>query len=185
MIWLLKLYPPGWRRRYGRELADLIGAQRFSIGTIIDLLAGAIDAWIYTQTAALRLGPFGPRSGQAPVRAAPAAEGDDNMLAKMMKFRCAGYGPSVTAVDQWKSLGVTLGLTVVLTLGWMWLHLRVGDNPYVDSLSLMPFLAALFVGMRYTYLKGRSATTQAVFVVGNLVLLTAFFLLVGWISARL
>lgn len=172
MTWLLKLYPPGWRRRYGDELADLIGAQRFSIGTVIDLMAGAIDAWIHPEMA-------------VPVRNAPAAEGGETMFARMMKLRCAGYGPDVTKADQWTSAGVTVGLTVALTLGWMWLHVRLGDNPYVDSLSLMPFLAAILIGMRYTYLKGRSGTTQAIFVAGNLALLTGFFLLVGWISARL
>jgi hypothetical protein len=172
VIWLLRLYPPGWRRRYGEELADLISAQRFSIGTIIDVLAGAIDAWIDPQLA-------------APVRTTPAAEGGDNMFAKMMKLRCAGYGPDVTRADQWKSVGVMLGLTVVLSLAWMRLHMWLGDNPYVDSLSLMPFLAAFFISMRYTYLKGRSATTQAIFVVGNLALLTVFFLVAGWIAGRL
>jgi len=170
-MWLLKLYPPGWRRRYGDELAVLIGSARFSIGTVVDLVAGAIDAWLHPHMA----------------RAMPAqaAKGETPMLAKMMKFRCAGYGPDVTAADQWKSLGVALGGTVVLTLGWMWLHTRFGDNPYVDSLSMMPFLAALLVSMRYTYLKGRSLATQTVFVVGNLALLAAFFLAVGWISSRL
>lgn len=172
MMWLLKLYPPGWRRRYGHEFLELVGAQRFSIGMAIDVMAGAIDAWIHPQMSAV-------------VRHAPAQQGEEKMLARMMKLRCAGYGPNVTASDQWKSAGVMLGLTVLLTLGWMWLHARAGDNPYLDALSLMPFLAALLASMRYTYLKGRSAATQAIFIGGNLALLTAFFLAMGWIAARL
>ena len=107
------------------------------------------------------------------------------MLAKMMQFRCAGYGPNVTTSDQWKSAGVMLGLTVVLTLGWMWLRARIGDNPYTDALSMLPVMTALLVSMRYTYLKGRPAATQTVFIAGDLALLTAFFLVIGWISARL
>jgi hypothetical protein len=67
----------------------------------------------------------------------------------------------------------------------MWLHARMGDNPYSDSLSLLPLIAALLFGMRYTYLKGRSGWTQAIFIGGNLALLTGFFLLVGWIASRL
>jgi len=169
MTWLLKLYPPGWRRRYGHELVELVGAQRFSIGLVVDVIAGAIDAWIHPQMSAV----------------VPAQSGGDTMLAKMMRFRCAGYGPHVTPSDQWKSVGVVLGLTVVLTLGWMWLHVRIGDNPYTDALSMMPVMTALLVSMRYTYLKGRSAATQAIFIAGNLALLTVFFLAMGWIGARL
>ena len=52
MTWLLKLYPPGWRRRYGDEFTQLIAAQSFSLATTIDVLAGAIDAWINPQMAA-------------------------------------------------------------------------------------------------------------------------------------
>ena len=50
MTWLIKLYPPAWRRRYGRELSDLIAAQPASVGTAIDLVAGAIDAWFNPQS---------------------------------------------------------------------------------------------------------------------------------------
>jgi hypothetical protein len=171
MTWLLKLYPPAWRRRYGDEFLELVGAQRFSFGNAIDVMAGAIDAWIHPQMSAM-------------VPRAPTEGGEPNMLARM-KFRCAGYGPNVSATDQWKSLAAMLAGTVVLTLGWMWAHRQMGDNPYVDSLSLMPFLAAMLFSLRYTYLKERSAATQAVFVAGNVLLLTAFFLVVGWISARL
>jgi hypothetical protein len=27
VIWLIKLYPPAWRRRYDREMAELIASQ--------------------------------------------------------------------------------------------------------------------------------------------------------------
>ena len=172
MTWLLKLYPPGWRRRYGDEFVALIGAQRFSLATTIDVIAGAIDAWISPQTTA------------APPKAL-AGNGEEKMFARMLKFRCAGYGPNVTSSDQWKSAIATVGGTLVLTLAWMGVHVKVGDNPYTDSLSLMPFLVALLFGMRWTYLKGRSALTQTIFIAGNMAVLTAIFLIAGWISARL
>lgn len=172
MSWLLNLYPPRWRRRYGEEFRTLLGAQPFSIGTTIDVISGAIDAWIYPQMMAV-------------AQTAPAAEGGEKMLAKTLRFRCAGYGPEVTRVDQWKGLAVMLGVTIVLTLGWMSLHVRSDDNPYVDSFSLMPFLIGLLLSMRYTNLKGRSALTQAVFIGGSIAMLTVLFGLVGWITARM
>jgi hypothetical protein len=172
MTWLLNLYPRRWRRRYGEEFRALLGAQPFSIGAMIDVISGAIDAWIYPQM-------------MVAVQTVAAAEGEQNMLAKTMRFRCAGYGPEVTRADQWKSLAVMVGVTIVLSLGWMWLHVRSGDNPYVDSFSLMPFLIGLLLSMRYTNLKARSAQTQAVFIAGSIMMLTLLFALVGWITARM
>jgi hypothetical protein len=78
-----------------------------------------------------------------------------------------------------------LGGTMVLTLVWMRLHAVYGDNPYVDSFSLMPFLVAFLLSLPLTSLKGRSRAAQAVFVGASLVLLSVMFLLAGLISARL
>ena len=50
MTWLIWLYPPAWRRRYGRELLELITTQPGSFGTAIDLVAAAIDAWLNPQS---------------------------------------------------------------------------------------------------------------------------------------
>ena len=38
MTWLLKLYPPRWRRRYGKEFVALIASQRFSLVTVLDII---------------------------------------------------------------------------------------------------------------------------------------------------
>jgi hypothetical protein len=171
MTWLLKLYPPRWRRRYGDEFRVLIGTQRFSIGNSIDLIAGAIDAWINPQ--------FATALTPATVK------GDESMQGKQMMLRCAGFGPEVTKADQWKSLAVTLGATVVLYAGWLWLHVRMRDNPYVDSFSLMPMLLGWMVSVRHTYLKGRSGPTQTIFIGGTIALMTLFFALIGWITARM
>ena len=55
MRWLLKLYPPAWRRRYEDEMAALLEDQRAGRRTVIDLIRGAADAWI--------IGPRGPLGG--------------------------------------------------------------------------------------------------------------------------
>jgi hypothetical protein len=64
-------------------------------------------------------------------------------------------------------------------------HIRIGDNTYVDSLSLMTFIIPLLFSMRYTYLKKRPASVQAVFVIGFSVLIAGFMLGAGWIAAQL
>ena len=50
MTWLLKLYPPRWRRRYGEEFLALIAPQPFSLATALDIVGGAIDAWTQPQS---------------------------------------------------------------------------------------------------------------------------------------
>jgi len=61
----------------------------------------------------------------------------------------------------------------------------VVDNAYVDALSPLPFLFALNYSMRYTYLKGRPASVQVVFI-GGVTLINALILLAaGWVAAQL
>jgi hypothetical protein len=172
MTVLLKLYPPSWRRRYGEELGALIDAQPVSIGNTIDVISGAIDAWIHPQLIAI-------------IQPATTAKGEKPMSAENLRFRCAGYQPHITRTDQRKSAATMLIATVVLSLGWMWLHVRTHGAPYVDAFSLMPFLAGWLLSMRYTYLKERSGPAQAIFMAGSIGILTLLFGLAGWITSRI
>ncbi|MGH2517241.1 MAG: hypothetical protein ACRDHP_16450, partial [Ktedonobacterales bacterium] len=47
MHWLLSLYPPAWRSRYGDELAALLEATRLSPFVFLDVLLGALDAHLH------------------------------------------------------------------------------------------------------------------------------------------
>ena len=172
MTWLLKLYPPRWRRRYGQELKELVAAQPFSIAAVIDIIAGAIDAWIYPQLS----------TGH---RATPDTKGEAAMVAKMMQLKCAGYGPKVTTADALKGAGVTLGGTVVTLLLVRSARQQFDANSYIESLLLMAFFVPVLLGLRHTSLKGRSGTVQAIFIVGMIVVLAAMFLIATWIGAQL
>ncbi|MEP6872688.1 MAG: hypothetical protein ABI939_12685 [Anaerolineaceae bacterium] len=48
----------------------------------------------------------------------------------------------------------------------------------------MPLFVSLLVGMRYTYLKGRSGSVQTLFIAGTIAMLTLIFGLVGWVTSR-
>ena len=100
MTWLIRLYPPAWRRRYGRELAELLAAQPTSFRTAVDLVAGAVDAWL------------NPQSSTAVTTA--DAKGAGAMLPKMLQLRCGGYGPDVTTADNLKAAAMTIGGTLAL-----------------------------------------------------------------------
>ena len=49
-MWLLRLYPRRWRERYGDEMAALLEAARVGPRDRLDLVGGAIDAWIHPPT---------------------------------------------------------------------------------------------------------------------------------------
>jgi hypothetical protein len=167
---LLTLYPPRWRRRYGAEVAELIAAQPFSIRASADLIAGAIDAWINPQLAAA--GAAKPEG----------MKGEVSMIARTMQLKCAGYGPEISAIDTAKSTTVMLGGTLFLALRYLWSVWQFGKNPYLTALSPMAYFLPMLISLRWTALKGRSAPTQAIFIGGFSAGLTAFFLLVEWIS---
>lgn len=171
MTWLLALYPPRWRRRYGDELRALIGSRPVSLHASIDLIAGAIDAWLEPQ--------------RIPVQPAPAGKEGVTMIGTMMKLGCAGSGPRVTREDAWKSAAVSLGGTLLLTALWMTLHIRLGDRTYLDAFLGMAFLVPYLFSLRYTSLKGRSLATQSIFIGGMILVLTLIFGAAGWIASKI
>jgi hypothetical protein len=170
MTWLLRLYPRLWRRRYGDEVALMLAEQGFSLATSVDLIAGAIDVWLHP-------------SATMAVAAAGSDVKEKTMTSGIAKLNCAALlSPNVTKADQWRALGMTIGLTVVLSLAWMALHVRTHDNPYVDSLSMMPIVTSWLFGMRYTYLKDRGWAVQAAFIGGFSAVVAAILLGAGWVS---
>lgn len=151
MTWLLKLYPPRWRRRYGKEFLALIAPQRFSLVTVLDIVGGAIDAW--TQPQSHLAAPAGAHT-----------EGDTNMLAKMTRLRCAGYGTKMTTVDALKGAGVVLGGTLLSVVLAGWMERQGGDPMYARALTANGWLLSFVFSMRWTTLKGWPGRTQAIFI---------------------
>ena len=168
MTWLLKLYPPRWRQRYGAELTALVAAQPFSLGAAFDLMAGAVDAWLHPQLAAADT---------------MAVKGDATMMARMMRLKCAGYGPGVTADDKARSRTVNIAGSFLLAVLGVWSQWQFKGNFYVTSLLPMAFWLPYLFSLRYTALKGRTARTQTILIAGLGTALTVFCLLVGWIGS--
>jgi hypothetical protein len=174
MTWLLRLYPPAWRRRYGDEVAEMLAGRPFSPGSAIDLVAGAIDVWLH------------PSATLAAAAAAQPEAEEKTMPNRIARLNCAAMlGPDVTKADHQKAAAVTIGGTFVLTLAWMAVRARVGDNDYSDALSVLPFIVSMLFSMRYTYLKHRPASVQAAFVGGFTLVVAAILLASGWVAGRL
>jgi hypothetical protein len=172
VTWLLRLYPRAWRRRYGEEVAEMLAGRPFSLAAAIDLVAGAIDVWLH---------PAATLAASAHINAE-----ENNMLTRIARFDCAAMlGADVTKADHGKAAIVTIAGTIVLTLAWMAVRARIGDNDYVDSISVLLFLVPMLFSMRYTYLKHRPASVQAMFIGGLSLIVTAIMLASGWLASQL
>ncbi len=164
MTWLLYLYPPRWRQRYGEEFVSLIASQRFSLLTVIDIIGGAIDAWTQPQTHL--------------AAAAAQGEGETTMLAKQMRLRCAGYGKTPTMTDSMIGAAVIIGGTLLSVLIGGWMQRRSIAPDYAEALLINGWLIAFILSMPVTALKGWPMRTQAIFMGGLLVVLLGL----AWIN---
>lgn len=63
---LLALYPRSWRLRYGEEIAAMLGEERLSLGLVVDLILGAIDAHLHPELAGPVLAAAGGGTLAAP-----------------------------------------------------------------------------------------------------------------------
>jgi hypothetical protein len=169
VTWLIKLYPPSWQRRYGREMAELIASQPASFGMAIDLVAAAIDAWL------------NPQSSSAAIAA--DAKGAGAMVPKMLQLKCAGEGPEITTADSGNAAAVMIGGTIVLVIALTWATEQFGHNRYLDSLFSVSWILPMLFGLRYTSLKGRSGWVQAIFIAGNAAAVLGIVLLAAWMTS--
>jgi len=167
VTWLIRLYPSAWRRRYGRELAELLATQPASFRTAIDLVAGAVDAWL------------NPQTSTAAMAADPKGEA---MVAKMLKLRYTGNGSDYTRADALKAGGVTIGGTLALVLALTWAMARYGKNDYLVAFLAVSWIVPLLFSQRYTDLKGRSGRVQAVLIGGPAAIVIAIVLGSVWLN---
>lgn len=165
------LYPPRWRRRYGKEFVALIASQRFSFLTVLDVIGGAIDAWMQPQS-------------HLAADAAAHSEGETIMLAKLMRLRCEGHGEKPTTADAAKGAVVILGGTALSVLVATWMQRRSANPVLTQTLMNSGWLIAVVLSMPYHSLKGWPARTQAVFM-GVLLALVVSLIFGGvWINNR-
>jgi hypothetical protein len=168
VTWLIRLYPPAWRRRYGHELADLLDGQPASFRTSVDLIAGAVDAWL------------NPQSSTAITSA--DAKGGGTMLPRMLQLKCRGYAPGVTKADSFKAAAVTIGGSLALVVVLLAAIARYGKNPYFDSFMALGWLVPFLFSQHYTTCKGRPARVQAVLIGVPVMVVMAIALGTGWLN---
>ena len=152
----LRLYPRPWRNRYGDEMRQLLRSQPGSIRSVIDLLAGAVDA------------RFNPQLARA--AAGAPAEG----MRTMSRSLCAIEG--VTARDQWRSAAWMIGGSLVMVLFSIGLKLRIGPNAVSEAFLNSAFFASMMLSMECTYLKRYSRVARMAMSIGGAVLIVLIML---------
>jgi hypothetical protein len=124
---LLRLYPRSWRERYGGEFLALLEKEGTGPRVVLNVLAGAFDAWISPRVHAaepLLSGPIGPRVLLIPP--------DRPALATHVLFTEPGKRPAVSP-----AVAIALALTMFgLLFGLSGLAARVwGDAFAVRALE--------------------------------------------------
>ena len=145
---LVRLYPRAWRQRYGPEMRELLAAEKPSLRTFADLIAGAVDARINPQ---LTLAEQTSRKER------------ENQMVKA--FRGAPAGVSVG--DQWRSGAWLIGGSLGLTVFGLVLQLRIGPNTLSEGLMYSAFPASLMLASECTYLKRYSPAARTVMSIGG------------------
>ena len=137
MTWLIRLYPPAWRRRYGRELAELLAAQPASFRTAVDLVAGAVDAWLNPQLST--------------AVTAANAKGAGAMVPKMLKLRSAGHAANVATADDIKKVWLPGAASCLLFFGFYWVLIWLPFDKTRFQFLAIPYLVLPFVGALAAY----------------------------------
>jgi hypothetical protein len=150
---LLRLYPRGWRRRYGAEMAAMLEAEPLTLRTATDLVAGAIDA---------RLNPHWMRG--------PAAASAKGTTMTTRMFRCAPAG--VTGRDlRWRSAAWMIGGSLAFVLTSFLANVAWDDSSLSEALLLAAFPASLMMSSECTYLKPYSRAVRITLALGGALLI--------------
>ena len=156
---LLRLYPRAWRERYGDEFLATIGPEALGPQQVIDMVSGAIDAWLSADV----------RRATAPASAAPTRGGLMNVKALIA---CDRKQARYTKRDALIGAGVMVGATLLLTtLGTI--ATRRGWPATGETLVNLSFNAALMLSMPFWLMKGQPWKAQGVIMGAMVLLITA------------
>lgn len=148
---LLRLFPRGWRERYGDEFLATAGDKDLRPQQMIDIAACAIDAWVSPEV----------RRATREVRA-DVAPGENLMLKKLMTS-CGSTELVMNRRDAVIGALALIGGSILFSLAGI-VAKRNGFEGMGEALLSMGFFASLLFAMPFTYLKGKSWRTQLVLV---------------------
>jgi len=169
MNWLLQLYPARWRERYGEEFGAVLASQRASVGLVLDVLGGAIDAHLYPQL---------QNSNPKPIK-------EEDTMTLLMLQRCSAGGPKLSPRDQRIASFFMILSALVMAVVYIALTKIYHSAPAVEAVGYASFPALCLVYGEAAYLRKRRALTQVFILLGGLSGMYLFMLAVCVIGNRL
>jgi len=155
---LLRLYPRAWRDRYGQEFLATIGNEPLGPQAAIDIVSGAIDAWLSADVRRTTMAQRVARTG-----------GGSTMLKSII---CEPKQGGVTIRDGLIGAVVMMGITLLFRA----LITAATNNDMASTASYLKgfvFPVAFTLSMPFWLMKGQPWKAQLVIVGGTLVLLVA------------
>jgi hypothetical protein len=154
---LLRLYPRGWRERYGEEFLAMLGATPLQAQQVIDIVSGAIDAWLSSDV-------------RGATRVATSSSGGVTMV-KAISI-CQRNQQRYTTRDGLISAGVMLAVSAVFVVIGMALR-RSGWTESSQVLLSLSMPVSMSLSMPFWLMKDQPRKAQFVITAGTLLILAA------------
>jgi hypothetical protein len=162
---LLRLFPRGWRARYGDEFLATTGDEPLRPRQIVDIAACAVDAWLSVDV-------------RRAARTDPDSGGD--LVTKKRWASCGNTAVALSRRDAWLGALAMIGGSILLSIAGIAAK-RSGFEMAGEAILSLAFFASLLLTMPFTYLKGKPWRVQLVMVGVPLLILA----LCGWLATRI
>jgi len=160
---LLRFYPRAWRDRYGGEFLATAGPGRLSLQQMIDIAAGAIDAWLSSDV----------RNATRAI--STATSGGRTMTVRTMI--CRKSDARYTTRDGLIGAGIMIGLTAAFSA--LGLALKYSGWTVASEVVLnVAFMGSMTISLPFWLMKGQPWKAQVVIVGGTL----GFLVLISYLS---
>jgi len=166
---LLRLYPRAWRDRYGDEFLATIGDEALHIQQVIDIVAGAIDAWLSSD---VRRATKRDTNSQT--------MNGDAVMTNALRAACGSTKLRYSKRDALTGAGVMLLTTLVCSVLGV-VARRNGSILTSQMLLSLAFPGSTMLSMPFWLLKGQPWRAQAVLIGGTM----AFLMLITYVSTRI
>jgi hypothetical protein len=143
---LLRLYPRAWRERYGEEFVSMTGPGALGPQQVIDIVSGAIDAWLSADV----------RDATRAYGVAPTGGGPMTLKSMMV---CGQAQMRYTTRDSLIGAGVMIGATLILSV--LGIEVRRAGWPQTgEVLTSLAFFGGLTLSMPFWLMKGQPWKAQ-------------------------
>lgn len=161
---LLRLYPAAWRARYGEEFLETVGDVGLHPQLVIDMVSGAVDAWL---SADVRRSLRDPRDE----RLAETPKPGGRPVSTRTLISCGNSRSRMSTRDALLGAGVMIALSAVSAMLLVVARRQGWSDSSIAILQMIAFPGSLVLTGPLTFLKGQPWRAQAVFTVVPLALL--------------